>query len=84
MSKPRALITGAAGFIGSHLQEKMEKDGWEVIGLDNLKWSTRNLHNLVIGDIRDNDLVEFLVHQVDEVYHLAAQINVDYGNEHTR
>lgn len=82
--KPRALITGAAGFVGSHLQEKLEKDGWEVIGLDNLKWSTRKLHNLVIGDVRDEQLVDFLVSQVDEVYHLAAQINVDYGNEHPK
>lgn len=84
MSKLRALITGAAGFIGSHLQTKMENDGWEVIGLDNLRWSTRNLHNLVIGDILDERLVDLLVSQVDEVYHLAAQINVDYGNEHPK
>lgn len=84
MDKPRALITGAAGFVGSHLQERMESQGWEIIGLDNLKWSTRSLHNLVIGDVRDAQLVDFLVQQVDEVYHLAAQINVDYGNEHTR
>lgn len=80
--KPRALVTGAAGFIGSHLVTKLERDGWEVVGLDNLRWSTRNPHNLVIGDVRDKKLVDFLVSQSDEVFHLAAQINVDYGNEH--
>lgn len=82
MKKPRVLITGAAGFLGSHLQEKWEKDGYEVIGLDNLRWSTRQLHNLVIGDILDKRLVDFLVQQVDEVYHLAAQISVPWSNEH--
>ena len=39
------------------------------------------MKNTVVGDIRDKEIVDFLVGQVDEVYHLAAQINVDYGNE---
>ena len=81
-TKLRALITGAAGFIGSHLQERLEITGYEVIGLDNLRWSTRQMKNLVIGDVRDKELVDFLVSQVDEVFHLAAIINVDYANEH--
>lgn len=80
--KPKILITGNCGFIGSHLQKKMEHDGFDVIGLDNLRWSTQTMHNTVIGDIRDETLVDHLVSMVDEVYHLAAQINVDYGNEH--
>jgi len=76
------LITGNEGFIGSHLQEQMEKDGWEVIGLDNGRWSTRKMRNTVEGDIRDKKMVDFLVSQVDEIYACAAQINIDYGNEH--
>jgi len=52
------------------------------MGLDNMLWSTRKMKNTVVGDIRDEKLVDFLVQQSDEVYHLAAQINVDYGNEH--
>lgn len=82
MRKPRVLITGAAGFIGSHMAEKMTKDGWEVVGLDNLKWYSRIPRNTVVGDVRDTQLVDNLVSIVDEVRHLAAQINVDYGNEH--
>lgn len=77
----RALITGGAGFIGSHLGSFLEKKGYEVIYLDNLKWSTNTPHNCVIEDVRNQQIVDFLVSQVDEVYHLAAQINVDYGNE---
>ena len=62
--------------------EFLEDKGYEIIGLDNLRWSTRQMKNVVIGDIRDTELVEFLVSRVDEVFHLAAQINVDYGNLH--
>ena len=79
----RCLISGNCGFIGSHLQEYLEYKGYEVIGLDNRRWSTRKM-NGIIGDVRDKRLVNNLVQQVDEVYHLAAQINVDYGNEHPK
>ena len=34
--RPRAVVTGAAGFLGSHLSEKLVADGWDVVGLDNL------------------------------------------------
>ena len=77
----RALLSGNCGFIGSHLQEYLTLKGYEVIGLDSRRWSTRPMDG-VIDDIRNVKLIDFLVSQVDEVYHLAAQINVDYGNEH--
>jgi len=79
----RFLISGNAGFIGSHLQEALESEGNHVIGLDNYRWNTRRMDNTVEGDVRDKDLVERLVKNVDVVCHLAAQINIDYGNEHT-
>lgn len=78
----RVLLTGNCGFIGSHLQEYLENKGYEVLGLDSMFWSTRKMRNSVIGDVRDKELVNLLVNQVDEVFHTAAQINVDYGNEH--
>ena len=82
----RILITGGAGFIGSHLCEKYTKEGHTVICLDN--FMSGNLTNvrhlldyrsfkLVKGDIRDFELLEKVMRDVDVVFHLAAQIHVD-------
>ena len=82
----RILITGGAGFIGSHLCEKYTKEGHTVICLDN--FMSGNLTNirhlldyrnfkLVKGDIGDFDLLEKVMRDVDVVFHLAAQIHVD-------
>lgn len=81
----KALITGGAGFIGSHLAERLLNDGDQVIVIDNL--STGSLANLetfrhhanlqfVKGDIRDANLVQLLVSQCDVVFHLAAAVGV--------
>jgi len=80
------LITGGAGFIGSHLCDKyvMEKD--IVLCLDNfLNGNLMNIRHLlnhrnfklISGDIRNFDLLEKLVRDVDVIFHLAAQIHVD-------
>lgn len=82
----RLLVTGGAGFIGSHLCEKYVKDGHTVICLDN--FMSGNLTNvrhlldyrsfkLTKGDVRDADLLERVMKDVDAVLHLAAQIHVD-------
>ncbi len=81
----RALITGGAGFIGSHLAERLLRDGSEVAIIDNL--STGSLKNIegfaghpkfdfVEGDIRDAGLMETLVEQSEAVFHLAAAVGV--------
>jgi UDP-glucose 4-epimerase len=80
----RTLITGGAGFIGSHLAERLVSAGHEIVVLDDL--STGRLENLrnidpealrfVQGSIVDEELVESLVADVDEVYHLAAAVGV--------
>jgi UDP-glucose 4-epimerase len=80
----RTLITGGAGFIGSHLAEALVADGHEVVVLDDL--STGRLENLegitpgavrfVHGSVVDEDVVGRLVSEVDEVYHLAAAVGV--------
>ena len=80
------LITGGAGFIGSHLCDKYTREGHRVFCLDN--FMSGNLTNirhlldfrnfkLVKGDIRDYNLVEKLARDVDVIFHLAAQIHVD-------
>ena len=81
------LITGGAGFIGSHLAEKLLKQGHKIIVLDNL--STGSLDNikhlrkdpnfsLHIGSILNYELLEELVSQCKIVYHMAAAVGVKY------
>ena len=80
-----ALVTGGAGFIGSHIAELLLDGGWEVYALDDL--STGSLENL--GDLRENprfhltvesvlspSVVSELVHKADAVFHLAAAVGV--------
>jgi len=79
----RVLVTGGAGFIGSHLVKALVKAGHQVRVLDNL--STGSIENLtdvldaiefVRGDIRDYGTVESAVRGVNAVVHLAALIDV--------
>ena len=81
----RALITGGAGFIGSHLAETLIMQGHEVVVLDDL--STGRLENVahltsstgfrcVVGSVTDASAVLPLVEQVDVVFHLAAAVGV--------
>ena len=79
----RAFVTGAAGFIGSHLVESLLADGHQVAGLDDLSTGRReNLaavarhprFTLVQGSITDARLVDELTAGADHVYHLAAAV----------
>jgi len=81
----KALITGGAGFIGSHLAERLLDNGDQVTILDDL--STGRLENIqgfrdreslqfVKGDIRDSTLVQLLASRCDVVFHLAAAVGV--------
>lgn len=81
----RYLITGGAGFIGSHLSEALVSTGHEVITLDDL--STGSIQNiasvsgsaqfkLIKGSVTDEDLVNQLVMDSDGVFHLAAAVGV--------
>ena len=82
----KLLITGGAGFIGSSLCEKYVKEGHTVICMDNfLSGSLTNIKHLldfqnfklVKGDIRNSDLLDRVVKDVDFIFNLAAQIHVD-------
>jgi UDP-glucose 4-epimerase len=83
----RILVTGGAGFIGSHLAEELLQRGHEVWALDDL--STGRLENIATferhsrfrfleGNVMDGALVHGLVAQCDRVYHLAAAVGVKY------
>jgi UDP-glucose 4-epimerase len=87
----KALITGGAGFIGSHLSEALLKKGHKVNVVDNL--STGILENIqhlrdepdfsfVEGDILDESLMESLIAEADEIYHLAAAVGLKPILEH--
>jgi len=80
------LITGGAGFIGSHLCEKYVSEGETVFCLDNLEnGDISNIYNVITkknfklmhGDIRDSNLLEKAMPRIDTIIHLAAQIHVD-------
>lgn len=87
----RALITGGAGFIGSHLAERLLNDGQEVTVIDNL--ATGSLENirhllrrpgfeLVVESVLNDGLVEYLIRRCDLVYHLAAAVGVRWIIDH--
>jgi UDP-glucose 4-epimerase len=87
----RYLITGAAGFLGSALANRLVKDGHVVYGLDDL--STGDAGTLVKevrftkGDVRDKTGLWNLLREIDCVYHLAARVSVSesvlYPSEYT-
>jgi len=83
----RFLITGGAGFIGSHLAETLLERGHEVWALDDLStgavsnFETFDRHpgfRFLEGNVMDQPLVQGLVAQSDRVFHLAAAVGVKY------
>ncbi len=82
----KALITGGAGFIGSHLAEVLIAKGYEVVALDNLSTGRKeNLaglqgnpaFELVVGSVLDERLVDKLAERCDVIFHLAAAVGVE-------
>ena len=85
----RVLVTGAGGFIGSHLTERLVELGATVRGLVHYNaqglrgWldesNFRNEIEIVAGDICDRDSVEHAVKDVQIIFHLAALIGIPYS-----
>lgn len=87
----KVLITGAAGFIGSHLTEACVSAGYDVTVL--IRYNSRGTRGwldgiaaaervqVLAGDIRDVDMVDRAVEGVDTIFHLAALIGIPYSYE---
>jgi len=84
----KVLVTGGAGFIGSHLVDRLMKDGHEVRVLDDLSagslenlkgWIDHERFEFMQGDLRRRDVCEKAVKGVDVVFHLAANPEVRIG-----
>ena len=83
----KILITGGAGFIGSHLAEKLLKAGHEISVIDNL--STGKYSNIIhlikkpgfkykLNSILNREIMDDLIKDVDQIYHMAAAVGVKY------
>jgi UDP-glucose 4-epimerase len=89
----RAFVTGAAGFIGSTLCDRLLRENWEVIGWDSFSTgqpefiedarSNPRFH-VVTGDNLDLELLTQSMAGCDTVFHLAANADVRFGLEHPR
>ena len=81
MNKKRALVTGGAGLIGSHVVDLLVREGWKVRILDNLEPQTHRrgkpawinpAAEFVGGDVRDREAVSAALEEIDVVFHQAA------------
>src|SRR5260370_3810776 len=77
----RALVTGGAGLIGSHVTDLLVRDGWKVRVLDNLEPNTHKRGTpawineraeFVEGDVRDRETITAALDKIDVVFHQAA------------
>ncbi|ASJ15674.1 UDP-glucose 4-epimerase [Thermococcus chitonophagus] len=86
----KVLVTGGAGFIGSHLVDALMEKGYEVRALDDLsagtlenvkRWLDHERFEFIKGDMRDPGVVKKAVEDVDIVFHLAANPEVRIGSQ---
>jgi UDP-glucose 4-epimerase len=89
----RAFVTGAAGFIGSSLCDRLLRENWEVVGWDNFSTGQPEfvaaakrhpLFRMVTGDNLDLERLSQAMAGSDVVFHLAANADVRFGLNHPR
>jgi nucleoside-diphosphate-sugar epimerase len=95
MAKKRlALVTGAAGFLGSHLVEELVERGYQVrcfvrytstnsVGfLDEMPAEKRADIEIIAGDLRDGEAIRQATQGCDVIFHLAALVGIPYSYVH--
>jgi UDP-glucose 4-epimerase len=88
MNKPTVLVTGGAGYIGSHAVLALLDAGWKVVVIDNLttgfRWAVPEAASFVQGDIADQPLLARLIedHGIGAIIHFAGSIVVPESVEH--
>src|SRR6266478_2026846 len=90
----KALVTGAAGFIGSHLVDRLLADGHTVLGVDNFSTGRKQFLDQAQRNKRftlcEKDLLEpvslkgVMTPDIEWVFHLAANADVRFGLDHPR
>jgi UDP-glucose 4-epimerase len=89
----KTFVTGAAGFIGSNLTDRLLKEGHVVVGYDNFSTGQRRFlegaakfsdFKLIEGDILDFSTLKSAMRECDFVFHLAANADVRFGTQHPR
>src|SRR3990167_3358066 len=87
----KCFVTGAAGFIGSNVVDRLLTDGFEVVGFDNFSTGLHrflvnakknHLFSLVEGDLLDVRVLSDAMRGCDIVFHFAANADVRFGTEH--
>jgi UDP-glucose 4-epimerase len=89
----RFFVTGAAGYIGSNLTDRLLKDGHDVVGFDNFSTGREEFlevahrsdrFKLIRGDLLDQETLVKSIRGCDVVFHLAANADVRHGPDHPR
>lgn len=84
----KALVTGGAEFIGSHLVDRLMREGWNVVVIDNLsvgslenikRWLDNRRFRYIRGDLKDAGVVDNAIGEVEAVFHFAANPEVRVG-----
>lgn len=84
----KALVTGGAGFIGSHLVDRLMREGWSVVVIDNLavgslknikRWLDNTRFKFIQGDLKDAEVADDAVTGIEVVFHFAANPEVRVG-----
>ena len=89
----QVIVTGCAGFIGSHLVDRLLAEGHKIVGIDNFSTGQRRFlvealknpnFNLVEIDLLDVNALKSVFANGEAVFHLAANADVRFGTSHTR